>query len=59
MYKICQMVTHHFLWAQSTNALDVLADEDHLPVGADHQAEAIKAVQQAEILGPISCLASR
>ena len=53
------MVTHHFLRIQSTNAVDVLAGEDHLEVGtADHKAEAIEAGQQAEIFGPISSFAS-
>ena len=59
MHKICQMVTHHFLWAQSTNALDVLADEDHLSVGPNDDAEAVEASQDAEIVGPVSCFASR
>ena len=59
MYKIRQMVTHHFLWAQSTNALDVLAGEDHLPVGPDDKAEAIEASQEAEIVRPVRCFASR
>ena len=59
MYKICQLVTHHFLRAQSTNAVDVLAGEDHLEVGAaDQKAEAIEAGQETEIFGPISCFAS-
>ena len=59
MYKICQLVTHHFLRAQSTNAVDVLAGKDHLSVGAaDHEAEAIEAGQETEIFGPISSFAS-
>ena len=58
MYKIRQMVTHHFLWAQSTNALDVLAGEDHLSIGPNDNAEAIEAGQEVEIVGPVSCFTS-
>ena len=60
MYKICQRVTHHFLRAQSTNAVDVLAGEDHLSVGAaDHKAEAIEAGQQVKVFTTIELFASR
>ena len=60
MYKICQRVTHHFLRAQSTNAVDVLAGEDHLEVGAaNHKAEAIEAGQQVKVFTTIELFASR
>ena len=59
MYKICQIVTHHFLWAQSTNALNVLAGKDQLLIGPNHKAEAIEAGQEVEIVGAVRCFAPR